>query len=267
MTGKHIQPSITAASFSCPHCGAHAQQTWYYVYGAKILENGKPSLPKADTAVVISQALQSFSTAAKTGETQKFDPEELRPRHLFLGTETPMNSSVPQIANLYLSICFSCKNLAIWVGKSLLFPSAKHAAEPNADLPPDILQDYEEARSIVELSPRGAAALLRLCIQKLCKHLGETGKNIDDDIASLVRKGLDKRVQQALDIVRVIGNQAVHPGELDLRDERPIATKLFALVNLIAEKMISEPKHVAEMYEGLPANKLKAIEKRDKDRK
>src|SRR5688572_10249423 len=85
---------------------------------------------------------------------------------------------------------------------------------------------------------------LRLAIKKLCAELGETGKNINDDIASLEKKGLDKRVQQALDIVRVIGNDAVHPGQIDLRDDRDTATKLFGLVNLIAEKMITEPKHV-----------------------
>jgi hypothetical protein len=116
---------------------------------------------------------------------------------------------------------------------------------------------------ILDLSPRGAAALLRLGIQKLCKHLGETGENLNADIAALVKKGLDVRVQRALDVVRVIGNNAVHPGHIDLRDDRATAEKLFGLVNLIAELMISQPKHVQELYESLPEDARKAIERRD----
>jgi hypothetical protein len=265
MPSKHVEPTITAASFSCPHCGAHAHQTWYYVYAAKIIDNGKPSLPSADPAAVLAHALQAFSSiSAKTDAATNFDPEKLHPQQLFLGPEVHQISCAPQIGNLYLSVCFSCKEIAAWLRQNLLFPPVKHGAEPNPDLPATILPDYEEARSILELSPRGAAALLRLCIQKLCKHLGEPGKSIDDDIASLVKKGLNVRVQQALDIVRVIGNESVHPGSIDLRDNREIAVSLFGLVNLITEKMISDPKHVAAMYAELPANKLRAIEKRDK---
>ena len=95
-------------------------------------------------------------------------------------------------------------------------------------------------------------------------EVGESGKNIDADIASLVKKGLDVRVQQALDIVRVIGNESVHPGQMDLRDDHDTVTELFRLVNLIADVMISQPKAIDAMYNALPASKLKGIENRDK---
>jgi hypothetical protein len=92
---------------------------------------------------------------------------------------------------------------------------------------------------------------------------GESGKNINADIASLVEKGLSSIVQKSLDVVRVVGNEAVHPGILDLRDDRDTASKLFRLINLIAERMISHPKHVDTMYEELPDSKRAEIEKRD----
>lgn len=130
-------------------------------------------------------------------------------------------------------------------------------------MPPDVVQDFEEARGIVNESPRGAAALLRLCIQKLCKALGEKGRNIDDDIASLVKKGLNPIVQKSLDVVRVIGNEAVHPGTIDLKDDRATALQLFKLVNLIAEQMITLPKSISTIYDSLPEEKRKAIDRRD----
>ncbi|HZR18431.1 MAG TPA: DUF4145 domain-containing protein [Verrucomicrobiae bacterium] len=154
--------------------------------------------------------------------------------------------------------------MAVWVHNQLLFPLNKVGPLPNQELPPEIISDFEEARGIVTASPRGAAALLRLSIQKLCKHLGESGKNIDGDIASLVKKGLNPTIQQALDIVRVIGNEAVHPGAMDLRDDRDIALHLFELVNGIADQMISHPKKVTELYAKLPEAKRKAIAARDR---
>ena len=76
-------------------------------------------------------------------------------------------------------------------------------------------------------------------------------------------KGLPAQIQQALDVIRVNGNLAVHPGELDMRDDRATAESLFGLVNLIGEVMISQKKHVSEMYARLPKGALEAIEKRD----
>jgi hypothetical protein len=95
--------------------------------------------------------------------------------------------------------------------------------------------------------------------------LGEEGKNINKDIASLVSKGLPAQVQQALDIVRVVGNNAVHPGQIDLQDDIGIANNLFGLVNLIADVMITQPKHIEEMYKTIiPDSQREAIDNRDK---
>ncbi len=171
------------------------------------------------------------------------------------------------IENLYISKCFACKKIAIWAHDKLVYPAQKYQVEANSDLPDDILVDFEEARAIVDDSPRGAAALLRLAIQKLCKELGESGSNINKDIASLVAKGLELEIQQALDIVRVVGNEAVHPGVIDLNDDKQLAYALFDLVNMIADRMISRPKHIGEFYKALPKSKLEGIAKRDNGKK
>jgi hypothetical protein len=147
----------------------------------------------------------------------------------------------------------------------MIFPERISNVLPNPDLPKDIKEDFEEARLIVFKSPRGAAALLRLCIQKLCGHLGETGKSINEDIKGLVKKGLPETIQKALDIVRVIGNEAVHPGKLDLKDDVDTANKLLKLVNFIANHMITEPKEIKKLFnDKIPKKKKIAIENRDK---
>lgn len=163
-----------------------------------------------------------------------------------------------------VSYCERCGESTIWHGENIIYPLSSIMEPPNADLPSDIKDDYNEAASILGFSPRGSAALLRLCIQKLSKYLGESGNNINADIKNLVSKGLPPKVQEALDSVRVIGNESVHPGTIDLRDNREIAIKLFKLVNFIATKLISEPKEIDEIYSSLPSGKLESIKKRDK---
>jgi len=92
------------------------------------------------------------------------------------------------LINLYITRCASCEDIALWRGFDLAHPKASTAPLPNEDLPADCLEDYREAATILHDSPRGSAALLRLVIQKLCKHLGEEGRDINADIAALVKK-------------------------------------------------------------------------------
>jgi hypothetical protein len=130
-------------------------------------------------------------------------------------------------------------------------------------MPDDVKADYTEARSILGFSPRGAAALVRLALQRLMLHLGEKGTNLNDDIGSLVSKGLPIDIQKALDSLRVIGNNAVHPGQIDLRDDLPTAAALFELLNLVVESTITQPKKIQELYSKLPQAALAQIQRRD----
>jgi len=173
-------------------------------------------------------------------------------------------SNLGRYIPLDVSLCFNCDKECLWFRGRLFCPGFAGAAPPSADLADDIQADYLEAASILQKSPRGAVALLRLCVQKLCKQLGQPGANINADIAALVREGLPVRLQQALDAVRVIGNNAVHPGELDLKDDVATAMTLFGLINLIADNRISEPKRIAAVYNTLPEGTREAIERRDR---
>jgi len=145
----------------------------------------------------------------------------------------------------------------------MIYPQRGEAPPANPDMPEKSRRDYNEASTILDLSPRGAAALLRLAVENLCGELGDPAKSINENIKAMVAGGLDRRVQQALDAVRVVGNNAVHPGQIDLKDDRALAESLFRLLNLIVEKMISEPKHVDDLYASLPESARQAIAKRD----
>ena len=257
MRGKYVPPAIDQLAFNCPHCGALAKQFWFSLHAERLKDNSTP------LRLTREEAQGPFDGIKNDEERERLQEWANR-----LAEGRPFKTSEEKycdytLYNVSLSDCFNCNDIALWIDDRLVWPQRGEAPLPNADLPEDVRGDYEEASTILDLSPRGACALLRLGIQKLCMHLGEKGKNLNDDIASLVRKGLDSRVQQALDVVRVIGNNAVHPGEINLKDNRAIAEKLFRLVNLIADRMITHPKHVSEMYSGLPENALKQIEKRD----
>lgn len=262
MTAKVVEPSVTETAFNCPHCHVLTSHEWFVAYGSSVCTRNR-------TPLILDGQAKEQRLKETAGEPPEF-------RQALLGYISQVESGEPflqrigngytvegEIGNLHISKCFDCGKISLWAHRRLVYPETHLGPEPNPDLPADIRRDYEEASSIVNLSPRGAAALLRLGLQKLCVHLGEKGKNLDDDIASLVAKGLDTLVQRMWDIVRVTGNEAVHPGEMNLQDDPDTVTCLFGLVNLIAEKMISVPTHVNAAYSGLPPSKLAAIEARN----
>lgn len=261
---KPNEPSTRQTAFSCPHCGAYTTQHWYSVRAYEQSgERKTPFIPSKEDKESLEAATE---IPEKTKDILRKFFSDLATGLVFF-RDADHEGSRRRVENLYLSECYNCSKIAVWIHENLVFPALKNGSIPNTDLPDDIKRDFEEARNIVDSSPRGAAALLRLCVQKLCVELGEKGKNIDADIASLVSKGLDPLVQQALDVVRVVGNECVHPGVLDLYDDREIAHRLFDLINAIADQLISHPKRVKDMYAKLPEAKRKAIEDRNEKAK
>lgn len=174
------------------------------------------------------------------------------------------NGTQYEVKEISTSRCEHCDQHSIWLNSKMIFPIEGGIEKPNEDMPIEVKEDYLEAKMIVNLSPRGAAALLRLALQKLCISFGEKGKNINDDIKNLVKKGLPEAIQQALDSVRVIGNNAVHPGQIDLKDDYDTAYKMFGFLNVICDILITQPKKIKEFYEyKIPENLRQEIAKRD----
>jgi hypothetical protein len=257
-----VAPEVGLKRFNCPHCGAFAAQAWYSV-GARSISN--------------SQTLSEFDLERRlaVGVTHDAATDENYKRYLKQGAElvgrgelfiyTPTRAvkwDMPlDVCNLFVSRCESCNQVATWISAELVWPPQSAAPLPNADLPPDIAADYIEAGRIVGASPRGAAALLRLAIQKLCNEATGKEQTIAKSITQLEQGGLALQIVDALHIVRVVGNESVHPGSLDVRDDPEIAHRLFELVNRIADTFISQPKRAKELWDKLPQAKRDEIER------
>lgn len=253
--------NIKEQAFNCPHCGVYTTQYWNSVHIKKSPNNALPYIPgfeemsniESDTKMDIYQKERAidFVRMFLTGKP-------------FIGLVSKVSSNTYPIYNINISKCYHCNQFTIWVNDKIVYPSYKVEIEPNIDLSERIKELFNEARDIVDGSPRGAAGLLRLCVQYLLKDLGQSGKNIDKDIAQLVKDGLDPLLVDALDVVRVMGNEAVHPGTIDLNDDREIAYRLFEIVNIIAEQMITNPKKIRELHSRLPQNKVEGIKERNR---
>lgn len=165
------------------------------------------------------------------------------------------------------SSCEHCSSKCFWYEDRMIVPGEAPVPSHHEDLPGSCIEDYDEAREIAARSPKAAAGLMRLCIQKLMVELGQSGKNLNEDIGNLVKAGLPSEVQRALDFCRVIGNNAVHPGEIRIADDPSIAYSLFEMVNFVVEDRITKPKKIEELYEKLPDGALRAVEKRDSENK
>jgi Domain of unknown function (DUF4145) len=154
---------------------------------------------------------------------------------------------------IWRCVCYHCKNESVWIevrkGEGrMIYPDMHQGPPPHEEMPERVKEDYLEAMSIVSKFPRGAAALLRLALQKLMQELGETGKSLDQDVASLVEKGLPEEVQQALDLLRVIGKESAVPGQLDPRDDQDTVMQLFELINFIVEDRITRKKKLEALH-------------------
>lgn len=221
---SYVVPEYKKNNFTCPYCGVLAEQKWDY------------------TSIIKGGPYQGY---------------------LFIGRPRIQNSE-EVTKELAVSTCVSCYKENIWFEGKMIFPKISSVPMPDAEMPEQIKQIYNEARDVFPISPKSSAALLRLALQHLCKELGEKGKNINEDIKELVKKGLPVEIQQALDVVRVAGNNAVHPGNLDLEEDSTNAAYLFNILNLIVDNRIVQPKKISEFYNALPPNILKGIEDRDK---
>ncbi len=242
------QPEFKKEQFKCPHCQVVSQQRWFSSYRlSEIVFSTYQHIYlnyRVDIGDYQQEAISHFLSAAKSDF-----PNDI-------------NSFVP--SNCSIAICQSCSDFSVWVDEKQVYPRSISVEPPNEDLNEDIRSLYHEAASIFIDSPKGATALLRLALQKLLIQVGKDGRNINNDIKELVKGGLSPKIQQALDLVRVVGNNAVHPGQINLDDDSDVALKLFKILNIIADGLITKEKEMDALYNNIiPEDTRAHIDQRD----
>lgn len=212
-------PAFNATSFDCPHCGAHAQQTWYF-----------------------------------TGQAESHD------------------DAID--ARLAVAVCFACGGRTVWrtfttygFGRGvdaheMIHPARRHEGPaPHADLPESLVPIYEEARGCLGVSPRAASALVRLTLEGALTDLYADAGNLNDMIGAAAAAGLPETVVNAMDVLRFSGNQSIH--ELRSDDTAETATALFAILNIVIERLVTQPRQIAELHAAMPDGVRERIERRN----
>lgn len=243
-----LKPGFKSNNFICPHCNIASQQIWFDVYSAGSASNTILNRffykYRKNISVFKEEAIGEFISELEVVNNKfirKFVPDDFA-----------------------VSTCITCSNISLWIDRKIVYPKKTTIPVPNPDMDQEIQDLYIEASTIVVDSPKGATALLRLALQLLLKQLGKPGKNINNDIKELVADGLNPLIQQALDVLRVVGNNAVHPGQIDLDDQSDIALKLFDILNYIANEMITKPQELILLYTNvIPEETRQHINNRD----
>ena len=243
------QPKYLVEKFTCPHCGIVAKQDWRDYKTLSSLANRIYT----HTFYDYRKSIQDYHQEA----IEKFL------NHVNKNLESMLQAVIPP--ELTFAECQSCEKVSLWINRIMVFPKNITIESPNIDLSDEIKNLYVEAASILSDSPKGATAILRLALQKMLIQIGKDGKNINNDIKELVSEGLSPKIQKSLDLLRVVGNNAVHPGQISIDDNSDIAIKLFRVLNIIADEMITRPKEVEKLYDDIIPEETKVhIEKRDK---
>lgn len=199
--------------------------------------------------------------------------------HCLANSHMEWSASSTQAFSVLLAATCVCGESSFWLGRGdpnmfgqysdgrMIFPMSVTAPHAHQDMPESCKADFNEAREVFSVSPRSSAALLRLCLEKLCNQLVGTEDRINDQIKKLVAAGLPMGVQQALDSTRIVGNNALHILELDVANTPSLVMPLFGLINFIVENQISQPKQIAAFYQQMPEKAVESVVRRDQPKR
>jgi hypothetical protein len=120
-----------------------------------------------------------------------------------------------------------------------LIPSSNAKVFPTY-IPAALIKDYQEASSIVQLSPKASATLARRCLQGIIRDFFKVSKSrLIDEIAAIEDK-VDPLIWKAIDAVRKVGNIGAHMEKdinLIVDVDKDEASLLLGLIEMLFEEL------------------------------
>ena len=148
---------------------------------------------------------------------------------------------------LHFNHCPNCNNVTVFAvgfgekvkGDFIPLAPRSHARQFPDFIPQAIRSDYEEACSIVNLSPKASATLARRCLQGMIRDFwGITENNLSRAIQDLQNK-VTAAQWAAIDALRKIGNIGAHMESdvnLIIEIDSGEAEQLIKLIELLLDK-------------------------------
>ncbi len=162
-----------------------------------------------------------------------YDEEESSPSEE--NQETEQNDDLEDVEDKGFDIahgfCPSCSNLIVLVrdgtyivlrgegkldkisSEVIVYPKNINHQKLAPEVPDEFSNEFDEAASVLDASPKASAAISRRLLQKLLhEKFGIKARNLDKEIEEFIsRKDLPSHISEAVDAVRSIGNFAAHP--------------------------------------------------------
>jgi Domain of unknown function (DUF4145) len=235
MPAKSAPPVFNEERFDCPHCDAFAHQLWSEL---KIESRGWAQGGYAAQAGRFSDSKDAYRTTP--AGLMAYDKEAM-----------PGWSA---------STCSSCFRSSVWRGDRLIFPAHSSAPPPHADMPEAALTLYEEAREVLPISKRAAAALARAALERALREiLAEPKKKLDPLIGDLAGK-VSAPLWEVLTALRYLGNVSLHGTDDESElivlylegDASKVVEPFFGAINGVVEELVAVPARSRELYEMIP---------------
>lgn len=155
--------------------------------------------------------------------------------------------------------CPTCQKITVkstGVGSQVKFPPTQLKPDyPTSNfpdyIPASILQDYEEACSIVNLSPKASATLSRRCLQGMIRDFFQLSRNTLYEEIDAIKPQIPTAQWAVLDGLRRIGNIGAHMEKdinLIIDIEPDEAEKLIKLIELLINQWYIERHNQEQLY-------------------